>query len=239
MKYIYGPVKSRRLGRSLGISLTPYKVCSFDCVYCQLGHTTQKTIQRKEYVKIEDILRELKELLRGVKPIKRNLAYITFSGFGEPALNSGIGFLIKKIKEFTDVPVAVLTNSSFVSDKKSRKQLLGADLVVPSLDAVTEDVFKKIDRPVSSIKIKGIIKGLICFRKEYKGRIYLEIMLVKGINDSLKYAKKFKKIIDLIRPDAVQLNTPVRNTAEGWVRAPKRERLLKIRKILGENCQIV
>ncbi len=239
MKYIYGPVNSRRLGFSLGVSLTPYKLCSFDCVYCQLGKTTEKTTERKEYIDIKEILEEFKLWLAANSVKIKELNYITFSGMGEPTLNTQIGRLILEIKNLAVVPIAVITNSCFLSDPLLRKELINADLIVPSLDAATQEIFEKIDRPEKNINIESIIKGLIDLRKEYSGQIWLEVMLVKGINDDFNYIDKLKEIIKKINPDKIQLNSPVRLTAEPDIVSVEREKLEKIKGILGSKCEIV
>ncbi len=239
MKYIYGPVNSRRLGLSLGLSLTPYKVCNFDCVYCQLGKTIEYSLERKEYIKIEDILDELRLWLNNNSAEAKKLNFITFSGSGEPTLNLKIGELIAKIKEITNIPVAVITNASSLGDSSVRRELLGSDLIVPSLDAVKPEVFAKIDRPAPGINIEDIIAGLINLRREFKAKIWLEVMLVKGVNDDLRHIKKLKEVIDQIRPDKIQINSPVRTTSEPNILPVDKNKLEKIKEILGEKCEIV
>jgi len=240
MRYIYGPVKSRRLGLSLGITLTPQKVCSFDCVYCQLGKTAGKVSARKAYLDIKDILAEFKGYLESPEYKLNPPEYISLSGFGEPTLNIDISKLIAQIKKLvTRIPLVLITNSSLFSQIQARSDVLEADVIIPSLDAVTQDIFEQIDRPLSDIKIEDIIRGLIALRKEFKGKIFLEIMLVKDINDSLDYAYKFKQAAQKINPDKIQLNIPARSTAESWVKPPDKERLLEIKEILGPKCEIV
>ena len=237
MKYIYGPVKSRRLGLSLGVSLTPYKICSFDCIYCQLGKTTQRTSQRKEYINVEEIIGEIKNWLTDNSLRAKELKYITFSGAGEPTLNINIGRLITGIKEITNTPIAILTNSSHLSDPQVRKSITGASLIVPSLDAVTQDIFEKIDKPEEGVKISDIIDGLVALRKEFRGQIWLEVMLIKGINDSLEHIRKLKKVIERINPDRIQLNSPVRKTLQQDVCGVDEATLKEIRQILGERSR--
>ncbi len=238
MKYIYGPVNSRRLGNSLGLSLTPFKACSFDCVYCQLGRTTNLTVKRKKYININEILSELKAWIKDNKTKAKKLDYITFSGMGEPTLNSDIGGLIKAIKKVISVPVAVITNSTFLKDYNLRQSLLSADLIVPSLDAVTQDIFESIDKPKKGIKVEDIIKGLIVLRQEFKGKIWLEVMLVKGINDSIAHINKLKTIISKIKPDRIQINSPVRRTAVAGLEKVSDSRLKQVKKILGSKCEV-
>jgi len=239
MKYIYGPVKSRRLGLSLGISLTPYKICSFNCVYCQLGQTTQATRERDEYIKIEEMLSELGSWLENYGTDAKNLNYITISGSGEPTLNTKIGTAISEIKKITSIPVAVITNSSLLNDASVRQALLPADLIIPSLDAISPKIFEKINRPQKDTKIEEIIGGLINLKKEFRGKFWLEVMLASGINDDLRQIRKLKEIVDKINPDKIQLNSPVRTTAEAGIKPLDKKKLAKIKEILGDNCEII
>lgn len=239
MRYLYGPVISRRLGLSLGVTLTGHKVCSFDCIYCQLGKTTIKVQERKSYLDINEILSELREFFKSPEFKLSPPDYISLSGFGEPTLNIDIARLIREIKKLSPIPLVLITNASLFSDSIVRYDVLGVDLLIPSLDAVTQDIFEEIDRPLSTIRIEDVINGLAALRKEFKGKIFLEIMLIQGINDSLEYAYKFKEVIERINPDKVQLNTPVRSTTETGVKPPQRERLLEIKDILGPKCQII
>ncbi|MEK6714869.1 MAG: radical SAM protein [Candidatus Omnitrophota bacterium] len=239
MKYIYGPLQSRRLGFSLGVSLTPYKVCNLDCLYCQLGPTTVKTSQRKEYIKIKDILRELKEFILNFDFKTCHIDYISLSGSGEPLLNSGISKLILGIREITPIPVALITNASLLKNKAIRQEILGVDVILPSLDAPDEETFEMIDRPSVKIKIENIINGLIELRKEFKGRIFLEIMVISGINDNIDFFARFKEIISKINPDKIHLNTPTRHTSEPGILAPSQKNLKKIKELLGQKCEII
>jgi len=239
VKYIYGPVKSRRLGFSLGLSLTPYKVCDFDCVYCQLGETRQTVKERKEYIPVKEILEELKGWLENNPEEAKSLDYITFSGSGEPTLNIKIASLISEIKKIAQIPVAVITNASLLGDSSIRHELLGADLIVPSLDAVTPEVFSRVDRPHPQINIENIIEGLISLRKEFRGRIWLEVMLVKGVNDDLRHIRKLKSVIEKINPDKVQLNSPVRATRESGISCVDNNKLKKIKEALGGKAEII
>ncbi|MCX5714696.1 MAG: radical SAM protein [Candidatus Omnitrophica bacterium] len=239
MKYIYGPLESRRLGVSLGVSLTPYKICSFDCIYCQLGRTSEKTIESKEYISIDEILAELRLWMEHHPQAISDLQYITLSGSGEPTLNTNIGRLIIEIKKLSSVPVAVITNASMLSSPQVRRALAGADLIVPSLDAVKEEVFIRIDRPHEKIKVEEVIEGLVDLRKEFRGKIWLEVMLVKGLNDDLRHIRKLKEVIEQVNPDKIQLNSPVRATTERDVIAVPKIKLEKIRGMLGDRCEIV
>jgi len=235
MKYIFGPVPSRRLGISLGLDLTPYKTCSFDCVYCQLGRTTNKTLERKEYIPINDIYTELKDFI--ISNQNRPIDYITLSGSGEPTLNSGSGKLIKEIKELTEIPIAVLTNSSLIPDAKVRAELSQADLVIPSLDAATQSVFEKMNRPYEGLQVKTIIIGLQEFRKGFGGEIWLEIMLVEDFNDRERELKELSNAIKLIEPDRIQLNTVVRPPAEECAKPLSVDRINEVAEIL--NAEVI
>jgi wyosine [tRNA(Phe)-imidazoG37] synthetase (radical SAM superfamily) len=239
MKYLYGPVKSRRLGLSLGVSLTPYKTCSFDCVYCQLGKTERLTTQVKEYIPQKEILDELAGWLKGNKPAAEKLDYITFSGYGEPTLHAGLGELLTQIKQLTSLPVAVITNASLLKNPGVRSALMQADVVVPSLDAATPEAFQKIDRPHPSVTLEDVLQGLVSLRREFRGKIWLEVMLVKGLNDDLGHIRKLKALIDTIGPDKIQLNSPVRTPADMDVFPVDKKRLGEIREILGKKCEIV
>lgn len=236
MRFIYGPVPSRRLGVSLGVDLVPHKTCSFNCIYCQLGRTTNQTLNRKEYVKAKEVLKELDQFLKSPNP---ELNYITLSGSGEPTLNSKIGDIISGIKELTPIPVAVLTNGSLLWQEEVRKDLSQADLLVPSLDAATQSTFERINRPSAGLKIGEIIEGLVSFSREFKGKIWLEIMLVKGINDGPDEIEKMRRTITRIKPDKVHLNTVIRPPAEEFALPLERDELEAIVRELGPPAETI
>jgi wyosine [tRNA(Phe)-imidazoG37] synthetase (radical SAM superfamily) len=233
--HLYGPVASRRLGFSLGVDILPYKTCSFDCVYCQLGRTPRKSRRRRKFFSSRDILPQIKKALAS----GRQVDYITFSGSGEPTLNLEIGNLIRQIKKITSVPVAVLTNSSLLSRKSVRQALLAADLVVPSLDAARAGAFRKVNRPDPDFQLENIIRGLEKFRQEFKGQVWLEVMLVKGINDSPSDINTLKEAIARIKPDKVQLNTVVRPPAEKWAHPLSKSELEAVKDRLGGQAEVV
>jgi wyosine [tRNA(Phe)-imidazoG37] synthetase (radical SAM superfamily) len=235
-KYIFGPVPSRRLGRSLGIDLIPFKTCTFDCIYCDLGRTTRTTLSRQSYVSPNKILGEL-ELYLSV--LEKKPDYITLSGSGEPTLNSSIREIIRRIKQITSTPVAVLTNSSLLSLDEVRRNLSEADVVLPSLDAITPALFEYMNRPHAFLSIEGIISGLIQFRKQYRGQIWLEILFCRGVNDGKEEIEKLKEVIERIEPDRIQLNTPVRPPAEDFVFPLTLAQLEEIRERLGEKAEII
>lgn len=232
--HLYGPVPSRRLGYSLGVDIIPFKTCSLDCIYCQLGLTTNKTIRRRKFYSTVEITNEIKRMIKSEKEID----YITFSGSGEPTLNPILGPLIEEIKKITDIPVAVLTNGTLLYQKEVREDLKKADLIVPSLDAATPEVFKKINRPHNALQLETIIQGLIDFRREFKGTLWLEIMLVKGLNDSSEHLVELKKIAAEIKPDKIHLNTVVRPPSDSSALPLNEEELNEIKNFLGPDCEV-
>lgn len=234
--HIFGPVPSRRLGFSLGLDIVPYKTCSFDCVYCQLGQTTNKTIQRREYVSKQLIIRELKSYLAREHD---EIDYITFSGSGEPTLNSKIGEMIQEVKRMTDIPVAVLTNGSLLFKKEVRDELRNADLILPSLNAVTQDTFERVNRPHHGLNIQDIIDGLKKFRKNFDNEIWLEVMLVKGINDNMGEIEQMAGISNEINPDKIQLNTVVRPPCESFAMPVDANQMRKICQMFGQKAEII
>lgn len=236
-KYLFGPVPSRRLGMSLGVDLVPAKVCSMDCVYCEVGKTTKLTNERQEYIPYNKIAKELSVYFKN----NPDPDYITFSGSGEPLLNSRFGDILKFIKKNKpNIPVAVLTNGSLLFDKEVRESLLDADLVLPSLDAASQEVFEAINRPHPSIKIEQYIKGLIDFRKEFIGKIWLEVFILPGYNDHMEELLGLKEAIIKIQPDSVQLNTMDRPGTEENLLSASKEVLEKIIKLWNlDNVKII
>jgi wyosine [tRNA(Phe)-imidazoG37] synthetase (radical SAM superfamily) len=203
---LFGPVPSRRLGRSLGVDLVPCKTCSYDCIYCQLGCTTRKTVRRREYVGVEQVAQQLQERLRqGL-----TADYITLSGSGEPTLCSRLGSLIDRIKSITAIPVAILTNGSLLRDSGVRREVKKADLVIPSLDAGSELMFHLVNRPHPDVTHEGVIEGLRRFRQQYAGSMWLEVFLVGGITATQTGVEDIASLVRDISPDKVQLNTVTR-----------------------------
>lgn len=233
MSYVFGPVPSRRLGRSLGIDVVPFKTCTYDCLYCQLGLTTDKTIERREWVPLNDVLAELREKLSS-KP-----DYITLSGSGEPTLYSKIGELIDRIKALTDIPVAVLTNGSLLWQPAVRQDLLKADLVVPSLDADNEDMFRRVNRPHESITFDKMLQGLIDFRKEFKGQYWLEVFILAGETDSDTEVDKIIQCVEVIKPDRVQLNTVTRPPADSSAIGLTHEQMTRIAERFRPPAEVI
>jgi wyosine [tRNA(Phe)-imidazoG37] synthetase (radical SAM superfamily) len=225
-KHLFGPVPSRRLGMSLGVDMVPRKVCSLDCIYCEVGKTTTLTAQREEYVPAPEIIAELEDFFKN----HPDPEVITFSGYGEPTLNSSIGQVLDFLKEKRPhVPVAVLTNGTLLGQEQVRKAILRADYVLPSLDAATEETFQKINRPVASLDLQDYIQGLADFRKEFSGEIWLEVFIIPGYNDTSRELDALKKAILKINPHKVQINTLDRPGTEGNIRSATRKELESIK----------
>jgi wyosine [tRNA(Phe)-imidazoG37] synthetase (radical SAM superfamily) len=226
MKYIFGPVISRRFGISLGIDLLVSKTCSLDCIYCECGKTKILTDKIREYAPTDSVITELREFLKD----KPKLDVITFAGSGEPTLHSGIGKIIKFLKKnFSEYKIIVLTNGTLLYLKKVRESILDADIVVPSLDAVSNDAFQKIARPAAGITAKKLIEGLITFSKEFKNKIILEVFIIPGINDNENELRLIKDACKIINPDLIQLNTLDRPGSEKWIKPASIEKLTEIK----------
>lgn len=235
-KHLFGPVSSRRLGISLGVDLVEHKICSLNCVYCECGETTDLTIKRKEYVLFDNVVNEITDYFQN----HPDPDYITFSGSGEPCLNTCIGDVIDFIKqEKPKIAIAVLTNGTFLYQKDVRNELLNADLVIPSLDAASEIAFQKINRPSVEIDLFESIKGLQKFKTEYKGKFILEVLILPGWNDKFEDLKKLKDAIGIIQPDKVQLNTLDRPGVVLNLSPLSFENLKKIARYLGGKVEII
>jgi wyosine [tRNA(Phe)-imidazoG37] synthetase (radical SAM superfamily) len=236
MKYLFGPVPSRRLGLSLGVDLIPLKTCPFDCIYCEVGPTTVKTRARREYIPAAAILAELEDYFGGSGPVPD---FITLAGSGEPTLNSGLGRIIARLKEITTVPVAVLTNGALLNDPEVRRDLQQADVILPSLDAVTQELFQTINRPLAGLTAPELIAGLKALRAEYHGQIWLEVLLLRRLNDSPEELARLKETLDLIRPDRIHLNTAVRPVVKEYALPLSEEELATVAAFLGERAEVI
>ncbi|MBN2069997.1 MAG: radical SAM protein [Candidatus Krumholzibacteriota bacterium] len=236
MGRIFGPVASRRLGRSLGIDVIPYKTCSFDCVYCECGKTTDLRCDRAEFFPFDSIVTEFRQRIATIddKP-----DVITFSGAGEPTLYSRLGELIEEVKKTCDIPVAVLTNSSLMGREDVREELLKADIILPSLDSAIKESFLKINRPHPDAALESIIKGLGIFLSQFTGEVNVEILLIEGINSSEDELKAVRSVLDSVRYDSIQLNTAVRPGTLEEIEPIGREKLEEIRDFFGDRCEIV
>lgn len=208
---VYGPVPSRRLGRSLGVDLIPLKTCTYDCVYCQLGRTTRKTVRRQRWVDPADVVAQVRTRLQSEPDV------IALAGSGEPTLHSGLEEVVAGIKNITTLPVAVITNGSLLGRPAVRRGLAAADIVLPSLDAPSEDLFQRVNRPHKSLHLADLVEGLVSFRAGFMGEIWLEVMLLAGVTGSPTKARRLAELTARIAPDRVQLNTAVRPPAESFV----------------------
>ncbi len=236
MHRVFGPVPSRRLGRSLGVDVIPHKTCTFDCVYCECGATTEKTCERKEFFPLEELLSELRIRLSEMQ-VKPDV--ITLSGAGEPTLYSRMGEFITRAKEMSGLPVAVITNSSLMQREDVRDELMDADIVLPSLDAALERSFTRTNRPHRDCKLPGIIDGLRTFLDRYTGKVLFEILLVEGYNTSDEDLTALKNVLDTLRVDTIQLNTVARPGTIKELKALDDGELERIRDFFGPRCEIV
>lgn len=232
---IYGPVTSRRLGLSLGVDMVPYKVCSFDCIYCQIGPTKNPSVERRNFGFADNIVKAIQQKLEA----GARADHITLGGSGEPTLNLETGDIIRGIKTLTDIPVAVLTNGSMLWDQKVRQDLCAADIVLPSLDAGDEETFKKINRPHPDISFERLLDGILSFSTEYSGKIWLEIFFIENINTSAAHVEKLKRLVQRIGPDKVHLNTAVRPPAEAFATAVDRNTLCAIAESIGDSTSVI
>jgi len=233
--FTYGPVPSRRLGMSLGVDIVPPKICTLDCVYCQLGRTTRSSVERADFVDMDAVLAEIRAKIEaGLKA-----DFITLGGSGEPTLNSRLGDLIDGIRRLTDIPVAILTNGTLLYRADVRAECAKADMVAPSLDAGDAATFEAVRRPNRDITIEKLVWGMEQFRKEYSGQIWLEVFLIAGVNTGAEQVERIKGLIERIRPDKVHLNTAVRPPAEPDVVAVPREVLDRIAQQIGGVCEVI
>ncbi|ADH86914.1 radical SAM protein [Desulfurivibrio alkaliphilus] len=217
MNFIFGPVNSRRLGISLGLDLLPPKICNFNCIYCEVGPTTEFTCKRDEYTPTAAIIAEI-EAFRADPAAVARLDVVTITASGEPTLHSGLGEIIAHCKRHIAKPVAVLSNGSLLPDPGVRRELALADIIIPSLDAAREESFRKINRPARECRLGEIIDGLAAFRQEFTGHYWLEILLAKGINDTPEDLAALAAAVKKINPERIQLNTVARPPLESFAR---------------------
>jgi wyosine [tRNA(Phe)-imidazoG37] synthetase (radical SAM superfamily) len=234
-RLIYGPVPSRRFGLSLGIDLVPYKTCCYDCVYCQLGRTTDLSMERREFVPVGEVLAGVEEsLASGPRP-----DVITFAGSGEPTLYARLGELIDGIRQLGDMPLLLLTNGGLLDQEEVLAEVMGVDILAPSLDAGDAETFRRINRPHADLSFEAVMSGVRRVARDYTGRLQLEIMLARGINDSNESVELIKKALEGIQLESVDLNTPVRPPADKSVAPCSQARLQEIQGLLGPKARII
>lgn len=237
MEYVFGPVPSRRLGRSLGIDPIPFKTCNWNCVYCQLGRTTPLAHERRDYVPPDEVVDQVRRALEEHGP--DGVDWVTFGGSGEPTLHASLGRMVRELKALTSLPVAVLTNGALLYRFDVRQDLLAADAVLPTLDAGSEALYWRINRPWPGLTFDRLVEGLLAFAGEYRGQLWVEVMLVKGLNDTEEALEDLAAVLSRIDPDEVHLNQPVRPPAEPWVEPPGEEALARAVAVLGRKARIV
>jgi wyosine [tRNA(Phe)-imidazoG37] synthetase (radical SAM superfamily) len=215
MKYVFGPVPSRRLGQSLGVDPIPLKTCNWNCVYCQLGRSRPVVNERKDYCPPEELVAEVAEALANHN--HDGIDWVTFVGSGEPLLHAQLGWMLRQVKAITDIPVALITNGSLLYLPEVREEIIVADAVLPTLDAGSSDLFRRIDRPHPEATFERLMAGLVAFSREYEGKLWLETMLVPGLNDTEDALRDIAARVREIQPDEVHINLPTRPPAEAWL----------------------
>ncbi len=234
-KYLFGPVPSRRLGRSLGVDLTPFKTCNYNCIFCQLGVTTCQTTERKPYVPIEEVEEELRRWF----VIDGQADQITLAGSGEPTLHAEFGRIIDFVRANSKIPVTLLTNGAAMINPQVRAAASHADTVKLSLSAWDDESYRLINRPCSGMTFESLVEGEKRFRQEFTGRLLLEVFLLEGINDNPRAIKKIAEYAAQIRPDQVQLNTSVRPAAEEMARLVSRDRMLEFTAFFDPPAEVI
>ena len=231
---VFGPVPSRRLGRSLGINnIPPPKRCSYSCIYCQLGGTKILTVERRRFYDTRVLRKALSEKLSEVN--EDDLDYITFVPDGEPTLDESLNEHVKAIRELSDKPIAILTNSTLISIEDVRRDLMGFDLVSIKLDAVSEEIWRKINRPHPSLNLREILDGVKIFRREFPGKLISETMLIDGVNSERSEIKRIADELSKIDPDKAYIAIPTRPPAENWVKPVDEEKLVESYEIFSES----
>lgn len=221
--FVFGPVPSRRLGNSLGVDIVPSKTCSLDCVYCEVRKTDCLTMDRQEFFDTNLIIDEVKNRY---PQLKDSIDVVTVTASGEPTLNSAFGVIAKKLKSFVSKPLVLLTNGTLFGEESVRQDALVYDMVIPSIDAADEETFLKINKPSSLIDFDDMIDGIIKFSKIYRGKLTIEVLLLKGFNDAEEHLRDLSKIIKRINYSLVQLGTAFRPTAYEGVQRLTDEELI-------------
>ncbi len=230
----YGPVPSRRLGKSLGINNIPPKICTYSCVYCQLGRTLDMQVERKEFYKTEKIENSVKQKVERAQKNKEHVDYLTFVPDGEPTIDINLGREIEQIKSI-GFKTAVITNSSLISYKDVRKDLSKADWVSLKIDALDEGIWKKVDRPHGKLNFEKILEGIGDFSNSFKGNLNTETMLIEGINDDADEIEKIAEFISGLNVKRSYISIPTRPPAEKWVKAASEEKINTAFQIFKEK----
>ncbi len=232
-KHIFGPVFSRRLGVSLGIDLVPFKYCPLNCVYCEVQKTTHLVTQREDFFPVSEIISEFEAAISE----NPNVDHITFSGAGEPTLYTGIGEVVAYIKtQYPQYKLALLTNGVLLGDRSLWKEIDPCDVVLPSLDAGTQAVYELINRPKPGLKIGDLVDGVVAFREQYRGKIWLEVFIIPGLNDTDEELSALASAINRIKPDKIQINSLDRTGTEDWVTKPSQEGLVRVLHFFEQQC---
>jgi wyosine [tRNA(Phe)-imidazoG37] synthetase (radical SAM superfamily) len=232
---IFGPVPSRRFGRSLGVDLTPYKTCSLDCVFCQLARTTNKTINREEYVPTEAVIQEIDEWMK----TGEEADYITLSGSGEPTLHSHFGEVLRFIRDASSIPAVLLTNGTLLYLPEVRDAASHADIVKISLSAWDQASYGLVNRPHPQLKFDQLVEGQKAFRRQFRGELWMEVFLVQGLNSTPSDVSRISSLAGEIKPDRIQLNTAVRPPAEGFAKPLSMDRMLSLCHLFHPNAEVI
>ena len=234
-QYVFGPILSRRLGKSLGVDVFPGKICNYDCIYCELGRSTKRCPAAGDCLPVETVVEAVKERLREIAQPD----HVTLYGPGEPTLHNQIGEIIAGIRKISKGPVVLLTNGSLFWMGEVRRAVMAADLIIPSLDAGGEDTFHAVNRPAGDVTFEKMAEGLVALRRDYRGPIWLEVFLVDGLTTGENEIRRIRQYVDLIQPDRIQLNTVDRPAAEPHVRAVPLPRMTEIAGLLGPACEVI
>lgn len=236
-RHVFGPVASRRLGQSLGIDPIPFKTCNWNCVYCQLGRTIPLMNERRDYIPASEIVDQVEEALRAHHP--GEIDWVTFIGSGEPTLHASLGWMIRQLKALTNIPVAIVTNGSLLYRPDVREELMAADAVLPSLDAGTAALYRTVNRPFPDCTFERLVGGLVEFRRDYPRQLWVELMLVRNLNDTDAALNDIASALSRIGPDEVHLSSPLRPPAEPWVEPSDEEGLRRAAATLGEIAHVI
>lgn len=234
-RHLFGPVPSRRLGRSLGIDLTPFKTCSYDCIFCQLGRTTNKTSERREYVPVQEVIEELADWFQS----GAEADFITLAGSGEPTINSGFGSVIDYIHSVSKIPVALLTNGSLLFHPEVCQQATKADLVKVSMSVFDQASLEQINRPADGIAFEAMVAGQQAFRTNFKGKLWVEVFLIQGMNTSPEAIARIAELVKSLHADKVQLNTAVRPPCESYVQAVGKKNLDELAEYFTPKAEVI